>query len=759
VPLILAAALVWIAGLILGLSGISPAPVGIVAGAVVLVLIARTRAAKATVAAGPLLPVAALALLFASAIDLGATIRRGDARCLAQARSGGPWDAELLAAAMPGAFVRAELRALPGAGSCHASLAIAVSRGSAPAGALVRVDRAEPSEGGRGLLLRDARLRPLEPPDALERWRARVAATLDRRFGPDAPMVRALLIADTRGLDPDLRDRYADAGLVHLLSISGLHVAIVGGALLLLMGALRLPPRTAAATAVGITALYVLAIGAPPPAVRSATLFAATQFSRALQRPVSPWGGFALGALLPLADPRTVLDLGWQLSVAGYAAIVVAGRLGRRLPDEWQGWRAHLSRELVAGVLSTLATAPLVAWHFGRLSVIGPLSNLVAGPIISLLQPTLFAVMVLPDALGAGFVVDAARPLLRAMDGVAHVAAGVPGATVVVAPTAFAALLAGVGVCALLVAGWSRAWARPLTIALAALGGLVWLPDGPLALLARDRAAELHLIDVGQGDAIALRSPRGRWVLVDAGRSWRGGDAGRATVIPYLRRRGGALALLVLTHPHADHIGGAASVVRALRPAELRDAAFVAGSQEYRELLRTAGAVGARWQRVRPGESVDIDGLVVEFLAPDSAWTASLRDPNEASTVVRVRYGSVRFLLTGDAEAGEETWLLANAHDRLAADVLKTGHHGSSTSSTPAFLDAVAPRVALVSVGTANSYGHPSPEVMQRLVDRGTTVLRTDQLGSVIIRTDGTALELEAAGTRWKVARPLPEMP
>lgn len=748
-PLILASAFAWIAGLIAGLSGAPAAPIGVAAGSLVLAAIVRARALTA----------AALVLVFAAAVDRGATSRRADTDCLARARAGGPWVAELLAEAKPGAFVRAELRALTASGPCQASLAVAVRRGEAPAGALVRIDRAEPSEGERGLLLREAELHLLAPPHALERWRAHVAATLDRRFGPDAPVVRALLIADTRGLDPDLRDRYADAGLVHLLSISGLHVAIVGGALLLLLGALRLPTSAAAASAVGITALYVLAIGAPPPAVRSVTLFAATQLSRAIQRPVSPWGSFALGALLPLTDVRTVLDLGWQLSVAGYAAIIVAGRLGRRLPERWQGWRATLGKELIAGVLSTLATAPLVAWHFGRLSLIAPLSNLAAAPIISLLQPTLFVVMLLPDALGAGFVVDAARPLLRAMDGVASVAASVPGATIVVAPTAFAAVLAGVGAVALLVAGWSREWGRPLLIATTAVTIMVWLPDGPPRLSARRDVVELHMIDVGQGDALALRSPRGRWVLIDAGRSWRAGDAGRTTVIPYLRRRGGALALLVLTHPHADHIGGATSVLRALRPPQLRDAAFVAGTEEYREVLGTAADVGTRWQRVRIGEEIDIDGLVIEFLAPDSAWTASLHDPNEASTVVRVRYGAVRFLLTGDAESGEEAWLLSHASGRLAADVLKTGHHGSSTSSTAAFLDAVAPRVALVSVGSGNTYGHPSAEVMRRLVERGATVLRSDQLGSVVVRTDGESLELEAAGTRWKVARPLPETP
>lgn len=742
-PLILAAAIAWVAGAVAGFTRLPPGPFILLAALAVAVAFMKGRA---------LVP-AALVLVGLTAHDRGRALALADARCLSDAVRAGPWEVELLAAAAPGAFVQGRLRRV-GETDCAVRVALAVRAGIGPAGALVRVVRAEPSTSDRGLLLREATVRVVTPPDALERWRARVGAMLDRRFGPDAPMVRSLLIADTKGLDPALRDRYADAGLVHMLSISGLHVAIVGGALLLLFSVARLRPSAAALAAVSVSVLYVLAIGAPPPAVRSVTLFAASQASRALQRPVSPWGSFALGALVPLLDLRTVLDLGWQLSVAGYAAIIVATRLGRRLPDAWGGWRGSLARELLAGVLTTLVTAPLVAWHFGRLSLVAPLSNLLAGPIVSLLQPTLFLVMVLPDRLGAAFVVDAARPLLRALDAVASGAAALPGAATPVAPSAFAALVAAGTAVALLVAGWRRDYARPLLVAVTGVALLAWLPDGPPGAVGDQ--AEFHLIDVGQGDAIALRSPRGRWVLIDAGRSWTAGDAGRATVIPYLRRRGGPLAMLILTHPHADHIGGAASVLRAMRPAEVRDAAFVAGSEGYREVLATAAALGVRWARVRPGERVDVDGLELEFLAPDSAWTASLDDPNEASTVVRARYGAVRLLLTGDAEAGEESWLLTHAAGTLSADVLKVGHHGSSTSTTPTFLEAVAPRVALVSVGAGNTYGHPSPAVMRRLVENGVTVLRTDQLGPVVVRTDGTTMDVEAAGLRWPVARALP---
>jgi competence protein ComEC len=152
-----------------------------------------------------------------------------------------------------------------------------------------------------------------------------------------------------------------------------------------------------------------------------------------------------------------------------------------------------------------------------------------------------------------------------------------------------------------------------------------------------------------------------------------------------------------------------------------------------------------------------IDGITCTFLAPDSAWAAGLDDPNSASAVVRLQFGVARLLLTGDAEADEEAWLLERyAPADLRADVLKVAHHGSTTSSTAAFLDAVRPRVALVSVGATNRYGHPAPPVMRRLLERGTTVLRTDQLGVVRLRTDGRRWEARVAGRRWTITPPLP---
>jgi competence protein ComEC len=608
-------------------------------------------------------------------------------------------------------------------GACALVFAVGVS---------VAIDAGRPPERRAWSTAPSADLSPLE------RWRARAGTSIDSLFGSDAPVVRALLIADTRQLPADIRDRYSRAGLVHLLSISGLHVAIISGSVLLALQMLRIGASSARWLAVGITALYVIAIGAPPPALRSGVMLAALTLARALQRPVSPWATLALGALVPLlVDPRTVLDLGYQLSVAGFAALIGATIWTKRvIPRDMGKFRRQLLSELSISTIASFASAPLVAWHFARISLIAPLTNIVAAPVVAVMQPALFLALVLsPTGEFARLVADGARPLVRALDAIALAGSRVPGASVVAAPSFAVACIAGIAaVCAVAAAASRRNGARWSIAAVSAVAAMVWWPLAPAAR----RGMEVHMIDVGQGDAVAIRSPRGRWIVVDAGGGRAGGNTGRRVAIPYLRRLGGDVALFVMTHPHDDHVGGASTLISQLAPADVRDAAFAGTSPSYREALEAARSAGVRWKRIQPGDSIDVDGVVATFLAPDSAWTAGLTDPNLASAVVRVRFGAIRVLLTGDAEGPEEEWLLQHAGSQLRADVLKVAHHGSATSTTSAFLAAVRPSIALISVGAMNGYRHPSPEIVDSLSARGTQVLRTDQLGSIVLRTDPT---------------------
>ena len=729
-PLIAVAILSYAAGL-LGGFGLGVTLTGSCGVATLLVAALHRRAiicaGGAAVAAGAL---------------VAAGTRLSDARCERQIVRQGVRRAVVEAEAAPGAFVRARVP------DCPVALALAVEAGRAGQGSEVIV-RGEAGPSQRGYVVRHARIAIAAGPDWRSRWRARATGAVDRVFAADAPLARALLVADTRDLSPEIRDRYAAAGLAHMLSISGLHVGIIAVALEILFQLLHLAKRTATIAAIIVVAVYVALIGAPEAAVRSAAMLAALGVSRLLQRPTSPWALLAIGAATPLAAPRAVLEVGYQLSVIGVAALIAGGALVRRVvPSDVDGWKRTILAGLVVSTVATLVSAPLVAWTFGRISLVGPITNLVAAPLMALAQPMLFLGLLLePIGPLVALVGDAVHPLLAAFDAIALAGASVPGGWLVVAPTVADALLAGVASVALIVACVSRFPGRATLIGSSAIACLVWgalVPTG-------SGFTELHVIDVGQGDAIALRTPRGSWVLIDAGRAWNGGDAGRSVVLPYLARRRGPLIAFILSHPHTDHVGGASSVIAALHPAHYYDAAFAGSADAYRASLVRARQAGTAWARVHPGDSLSVDGIALHFLAPDSAWTAGLTDPNLASTIVQVRVGSVRFLLVGDAERPEEDWLVEHYGDSLRADVLKVGHHGSSTSSSAEFLDAVRPRIALVSVGLGNSYGHPSAAVMAMLASRGAQVLRTDRLGTIVVRTDGRRLELNANGESWEL--------
>lgn len=734
-PLIAAAILAYTSGLIAGFQ--ESAPLAVVGG----LTLAAVALVRRTIVPG------AIGLAVAAGALVAATTRAAGDRCAAAASRDEEHLVTLADSAVPGALVRGALA------RCRVEVSLAVERGRAQAGSVVRV-RGLPVPARRGWLVQRADVVEVQNAGWRARWLEWATASVDRAFPADAPLARALLVADMHTLAPEVRDRYAAAGLAHMLSISGLHVGIIALTLETLFQLLRVGRRAAIVASVAVVAAYIALIGAPEAAVRSAVMLGAVGASRLAQRPTSPWALLALGAAGPVFTPRSALDLGYQLSVVGVAALVAGGALVRRtFPRTLSGWRRTLAAGLVVSTVATVVSAPLVAWTFGRVSVVGPLTNLAAAPIMAVAQPMLFLGLLLaPVPPIAALVGDAVHPVLAAFDAVAAVGAAIPGAWMEIAPSPLVAVLGAAGSTSLVVACVSRFPERATVTGAAALAAMIW--SG--ALPAGSGLTELHLLDVGQGDAVALRTAHGRWLLFDAGRAWSSGDAGRSVIVPYLARHRGALAAFVLSHPHTDHVGGAATVIAALHPARYIDGAFAGSADAYRASLLAARKAGVHWQRVHPGDSLAIDGVVVHFLAPDSAWTASLTDPNLASTIARVDVGRVRFLLVGDAERAEEDWLLARMSDSastLRADVLKVGHHGSATSSSAEFLDAVQPRVALVSVGASNSYGHPNGAVLASLVARGAQVLRTDRLGTVVVATDGDRLFVEARGDRWEVAR------
>ena len=602
------------------------------------------------------------------------------------------------------------------------------------------------------------------------RIRAAVAARL-RRSLPDEldPTARALLLAEKDDLSPDLRRRFADAGLAHLLAISGLHVGIIAGLVLALLTPLAVG-RQRYALAAGIVAGYVLVIGAPIPALRSALLFLGWAAARARGVPLR--GADLLGAaalLFLVRDPVSLVSPGFQLSFAGFTGVSLGASLSRDWPigsvahaRQGRGVRHAVAKAgrgaalaLAAGVGAFLATAPVAAWHFGRVAPASIVSSLVGTPIVALSIWSLIGAL-LPDPFGGSFAAAAAvfLGLLHALAdwfgarAGSHFSAAPPTLEVWVAwAIAFAALGR--------VARGARLTSAAVPLALAVL----LFQARPLTSLRASSARGLLCsLSVGQGDAAILRTLGGRWMVFDGGPATRPGP-GREEIREALRRRGArSVALVTVSHPDLDHVAGLEALLAELPIGAVLDTGDPLPRDVYVRLLNVAEEKGITWLRARAGVRIRVDEAEVLVLGPDSVQRVhrdgSGPSANETSLVFRVDAGGFRYLNSGDATVEEERRVLsAWSAESLRADLLKVGHHGSRTSTSGEWLTAVQPRVAVISAGPANRFGHPHPSVLRRIEQaRVPMVWRTDRNGSLCIEYRRGGDWRIAGESAWNVA-------
>ncbi len=576
---------------------------------------------------------------------------------------------------------------------------------------------------------------------ARERFAEAADCALPRR---EAALVRAIGTGDRAALDRATTASFARSGLAHVLAVSGLHLVVVAFGLERLLRSVLLrtdavasradPRKLAAGTVLPLALAYALATGAGPPVLRAALGAAVLLGGALLDRESSAANALALAALALLAgDPGAALDPSLQLSFAAVAGLALWVKpLRRALPIAAARpgtWRARLVEPLLGGACATIAasaaTAPVLACHFRQLPLVGFFANLVGVPLGSALTAVASLAAVAAAAwppLALPFLL-AARPLASGLLALSDAAAapswgvlgiGSPG---LAGAAAFAAAALG--------AGRLRGAARWAAIAAAACA--LFLPAKLRDGAARARGGlEVIFVSVGQGDAAILRLPDGSAVLVDAGGAPDGGpDPGARDVVPLLRDLGiRRMAAAFVSHPHPDHVLGLAAVADAFAI----DVLFSngdAGDGEAREVLAALGprtlAPGDGWQRA---------GVRFDVLGGDRVALA----PNDASLVLRVSYGTTAFLFPGDVEErGEEAAVAAGG---LASDAVKVPHHGSRTSSTAAFAEAVRPAFAIVSAGEANRYGFPHPEALEHWRAVGAEVLRTDE-GAVRLLSDG----------------------
>ena len=553
---------------------------------------------------------------------------------------------------------------------------------------------------------------------------------------PYAGILIALAIGDQNAIDAKLWQLFARTGVSHLMSISGLHVTMLASLFATLVHwlwrrssalMLALPARKAAALAGFLAALgYCLIAGFAVPAQRTLYMVGVVALALWANRMSSVSRVLALALLLVLLlDPWAVLAPGFWLSFGAVAVIlyVATGRLqqGHRLapgPGLLQWGRIQWA--------ITLALAPLLLVWFQQMSLVSPLANAVAIPIVSLVvTPLALAGSVLPF----DFILELAHAAMAGQMWLLEWCAALPAAVWQQhAPAAWtvAPALAGT-VWLLLPRGVPARWlGLPLMLPMFAVA-----PPGPAA-----GALWLTVLDVGQGLAIFVQTER-HALLYDAGPAYSPeADSGSRVILPYLRASGIArLDAMMVTHDDNDHAGGAAAVLSGLPVGVL-----------YSSLSETHAAWRAAPAYRLPctaGQGWDWDGVRFELLHPTAgSYAIDAIKPNDRSCVLKLSTAHGAVLLTGDIEARSERELLERAHDQLRADVLVVPHHSSRTSSTEEFIAAVQPRWAVLPVGYRNRFGHPKQAVVARYRASAAQMLRTDSAGAVLVRLEAEGVSV-----------------
>ena len=742
-------------GIAAGLAELRLRPLHLGAGGVVVGLLAGPRAPVLVLLAVPLCPLvagrAAAALALAAAVLAGAVVAHARLAALDHTALGarlGHASAErvtLLERPRPTQFAgRTALASLDGERVLVRSPA-RVRWPAAVVGAELVVEGALARLGPRDGWLRPRNVHAVLRADrvaatgrarggvagALDGVRARAERALDRGLPPpQAALLRGMVLGQDEALSDRAREDFQAAGLAHLVAASGQNVMLLCALAFGLSAVAGIGLRGRLVGALVLIAVYVPLAGGGASIQRAGVMGAAGVAATLAGRPASRVYALLVAAIVTLGlNPRAVEEPGWQLSFAAVVGIMVLARpvmtgLRRR------GAPVALAEAAALTVAATIGTAPFIAVHFDRTSLVSLPANVLAAPAVA---PIMWlgmgaaALGQLSAAAAGPFTALAAYPLAY-VGWLGEASAGLPASAVAVPAVVVAVACAALAVAIV----WPPARRPgPVAGAVAVLGAVVLL-HAPAPAPAAPAGLRVTFLDVGQGDATLIQH-RGTSVLVDTGP-----PDGR--IVTRLRRAGvDRLDLLVVTHAQADHDGGAAAVLAAIPVGLVLD-----GRDGVREPLgaRMAAEARRRAMAVVPpeaGQTLRAGAIELHVLSParEQPEAHAGADPNQRAIVAEARVGEFRMLLTADAESDVLSLL-----DLGRVDVLKVPHHGSADPGLPALLERMRPRVAAIEVGAHNTYGHPVPATVRALEAGGATVYRTDRDGNVRLEQEGGVLRV-----------------
>ena len=534
--------------------------------------------------------------------------------------------------------------------------------------------------------------------DSIAVWRQSITDRLSLIAGdrPSLALIKALTIGDGSGISQQQWDVFRKTGTTHLVVISGSHVGLIAGLVYFLVlklwartGLLPWSPQRVAAVAAMLTAVFYAGLaGFSVPTQRSVVMLTVVMLAIFLQRNTRPFNILAVALFAVLAfDPLAALSAGFWLSFLAVSLIIytVAGRLGHP---------GYLLEMIKINWATSVGLSPLLLFFFQQVSLISPLANFIAVPVISLLAvpvALLGVLLMYSMPLLAGWLFFAVDSVLQGLWWLLSNLAELPIATINQAqPSVWALVYTLPGILLLLApVGMPARW----------LSLVMFLPLVFTTIKKPEQGAiNLTLLDVGQGLSIVVQTAN-HWLIYDTGAKFSAeSDMGQSALLPFLRQQGaGKVDVLVISHGDNDHIGGAVSLLRGILTTQV----LTSAPQQLSDYAPVSCKAGQSW---------DWDKVSFTLLSPQQAFASE----NDNSCVLKIQSEQGVVLLTSDIEAAAESWLVATYGNKLKADVLIAPHHGSKTSSTLKFLQAVQPEYILIPAGYRNQFGHPHQEVLHR---------------------------------------------
>lgn len=574
--------------------------------------------------------------------------------------------------------------------------------------------------------------------------------------GDAAYFLIGLLLGDRTELSEEIKNAFMNTGTIHVLAVSGSHVILVVTIIFVILGLLRFPPKWRIAATLVVLVYYTFLTGASPSVVRASIMSGIVLTGKLFERRTDVYNVLGLSAVIMFVyDPNQLFDVGFQLSFSAVFSMVyfypkLEAAVGR-IPEPLEEFRlvTPVWQLFAVSLAAQIGTLPFTAYYFGRVSVVSLFANLLVVPVVgAIVTVGLTGAVLGVISMWAAAMFSEVNDLLAWFTlAFVRLAEQVPYASVDTSTFGWRETVIYSAVIAML---FHLRDARFLK----ATAALMMLFASALlfasAMEGRESALRVTFLDVGQGDCAVVRFPGGETYVIDAGPAGGGKDAGEDVVAPFLRRQGvSRIDAVITTHPHADHMGGVPALLRGFEVLETIDPGQPLNSRlygVYDALERDLPQTTARAGMVR-----SVSGVRVYFLHPterniDRDSTDGYSDVNDVSVVMKVVYGSVSFLFMGDAEAESEREMTATYGGFMDADVLKAGHHGSSTSSTEELVESVTPAHAVISVARFNKFRHPSRKVIERFERAGAAVHRTDRDGAVVMETDGVRLTVR----HWK---------